>query len=58
MAISLALNVQHAAGTIMIDYGNNDESYILGDINSAYLDLLSNLDVKEWEDEFHREFAI
>jgi len=59
MAISLALNVQHASGTVLIDMGDMAyDQYIIGDVNSKYLDLLSELDVSDWESEFHREFAI
>lgn len=59
MAISLALNVQHASGTVLIDMGDMAyDQYIIGDINSRYLDLLSELDVSEWESEFHKEFGI
>lgn len=59
MAISLALNVQHASGTVLIDMGDMAyDQYIIGDINSKYLDLLSELDVSDWEAEFHKEFAI
>ena len=59
MAISLALNVQHASGTILIDMGDMAyDQYIIGDVNSKYLDLLSELDVSDWEREFHKEFAI
>jgi hypothetical protein len=55
-AISLALNVQHVAGTIMVDLIPDD--YIISNVNTDFLDNLSKLDVSNWEKEFHEEFGV
>jgi hypothetical protein len=55
-AISLALNVQHVAGTIMVDFIPDD--YIISNVNTDFLDDLSKLDVSNWEKEFHEEFCV